>query len=61
MKYPQLADHLSTFLGEMLFHTSDLGMPADAKKVAQALLCQNTALCKISEDLVFTAPKKLLP
>jgi 5-methylthioribose kinase len=58
-KYPKLADHLSTFMAEMLFRTSDLGMPADAKKAAQALLCQNTALCKISEDLIFTDPYRI--
>ena len=61
VKYPQLADHLSTFLAEMLFRTSDLGMPADAKKAAQALLCQNIALCKISEDLIFTDPYRIAP
>jgi 5-methylthioribose kinase len=61
VKYPQLADHLSTFLAEMLFRTSDLGMPADAKKTAQALLCHNTALCKISEDLIFTDPYRIAP
>jgi 5-methylthioribose kinase len=59
VKYPKLADHLSTFMAEMLFRTSDLGMPADAKKAAQALLCQNTALCKISEDLIFTDPYRI--
>jgi 5-methylthioribose kinase len=61
IKYPQLADHLSTFLAEVLFRTSDLGMPADAKKAAQALFCQNTALCKISEDLIFTDPYRIAP
>jgi len=61
LKYPRLADHLSTFLAEMLFRTSDLGMPAGAKKVAQALLCQNNALCKISEDLIFTDPYRVAP
>jgi 5-methylthioribose kinase len=45
----------------MLFRTSDLGMPADAKKASQALLCQNTALCKISEDLIFTDPYRIAP
>jgi 5-methylthioribose kinase len=59
VKYPKLADHLSTFMAEMLFRTSDLGMPADAKKAAQALLCQNAALCKISEDLIFTDPYRI--
>jgi 5-methylthioribose kinase len=59
--YPRLADHLSSFLAEMLFRTSDLGMPAGAKKAAQALLCQNSALCKISEDLIFTDPYRVAP
>jgi 5-methylthioribose kinase len=34
-------------------------MPADTKKAAQALFCQNTALCKISEDLIFTDPYRV--
>ncbi len=59
--YPQLADHVSTFLAEMLFRTSDLGMPAATKKAAQALFCQNTTLCKISEDLIFTDPYRIAP
>jgi 5-methylthioribose kinase len=61
IRYPRLADHLSTFMAEMLFRTSDLGMPADAKKTAQALFCHNTALCKISEDLIFTDPYRTAP
>src|SRR3981189_2175057 len=61
VKYPQLAGHLSTFLAEMLFRTSDLGMPADAKKAAQALLCKKSPLCKISEDLIFTHPYRIAP
>jgi 5-methylthioribose kinase len=59
VKYPQLSDHLSTFMAETLFRTSDLAMPADTKKAAQALFCQNTALCKISEDLIFTDPYRV--
>jgi 5-methylthioribose kinase len=61
VKYPQLADHLSTFMAEVLFRTSDLAMPAHAKKAAQTLFCQNTALCKISEDLIFTDPYRIAP
>ena len=45
----------------MLFRTSDLAMPADAKKAAQALFCHNTALCKISEDLIFHATPTVAP
>jgi 5-methylthioribose kinase len=61
VKYRQLADHLSTFMAEMLFRTSDLAMHADAKKAAQAVFCNNTALCKISEDLIFTDPYRIAP
>jgi 5-methylthioribose kinase len=61
VRYPQLADHMSTFLAETLFRTSDLGMPAAAKKATQALFCQNSALCKISEDLIFTDPYRMAP
>ncbi len=60
-RYPQLANHMSTFLAEMLFRTSDLSMPAAAKKTTQALFCQNSALCKISEDLIFTDPYRTTP
>jgi 5-methylthioribose kinase len=59
VKYPRLSDHLSTFMAETLFRTSDLAMPADTKKAAQSLFCQNTALCKISEDLIFTDPYRV--
>jgi 5-methylthioribose kinase len=59
--YPLLADHVSTFLAEVLFRTSDLGMTAAVKKEAQALFCQNTTLCKISEDLIFTDPYRVAP
>jgi 5-methylthioribose kinase len=61
VRYPDLADHLSTFMAEMLFRTSDLFLPADAKRTAQALFCHNTALCKISEDLIFTDPYRVAP
>jgi 5-methylthioribose kinase len=61
VRYPQLADHMSTFLAETLFRTSDLSMPAAAKKATQALFCQNSALCKISEDLIFTDPYRIAP
>jgi 5-methylthioribose kinase len=54
--YPKLADHLATFMAETLFATSDLGQPAAAKKKGMALFCDNTELCRITEDLVFTDP-----
>lgn len=54
--YPELADHLATFLARTLFATSDLGQPAAAKKADMAVFCGNTELCKITEDLVFSDP-----
>jgi 5-methylthioribose kinase len=54
--YPKLADHMATFMAETLFATSDLGQPAAAKKKGMALFCDNTELCRITENLVFTDP-----
>jgi 5-methylthioribose kinase len=53
--YPQLADHLSTYLAQTLFHGSDLYLDADVKKQAVASTI-NSELCKITEDLIFTYP-----
>jgi len=53
--YPQLADHLSTYLAQTLFHGSDLYLSADTKKQAVAGTT-NSELCKITEDLIFTYP-----
>jgi len=47
---------IGDFLAETLFRTSDLALPAADKKAEMALFSQNTALCKITEDLVFTDP-----
>jgi 5-methylthioribose kinase len=59
--YPKLAEDISTFMARTLFHTSDLAMPAAAKKAEIAKFAANTALCKITEDLVFTDPYWLAP
>jgi 5-methylthioribose kinase len=56
-----LADHLSTFLAESLFKTSDLYLPADRKKALMGEFCGNIELCKITEDLVFTDPYRISP
>jgi 5-methylthioribose kinase len=59
--YPKLAEDVSTFMAETLFHTSDLSMSAAAKKAEIAKFAGNSALCKITEDLVFTDPYWLAP
>src|SRR3954454_8305066 len=50
IRYPQFADHITTFLAETLFHTSDLGLPAAEKKRRIAVFAGNAALCQITED-----------
>jgi len=54
-RYPLFAEHISTFLANTLFFTSDLGMNQQEKKV-QAGRFINPELCKITEDLIFDDP-----
>ncbi|NBB70770.1 MAG: S-methyl-5-thioribose kinase [Alphaproteobacteria bacterium] len=54
--YPKLAEHVAELLAETLFKTSDLHLAAADKKQKMKFFCDNTALCKITEDLIFTDP-----
>jgi 5-methylthioribose kinase len=54
-KYPDFAEHISTFMANLLFFTSDLFLSAADKK-AMAIQFNNPELCKITEDLIFTEP-----
>jgi 5-methylthioribose kinase len=54
--YPRFVDHITTFMAQTLFLNSDLAVPAAQKKHGIAAFCGNHALCKITEDLVFTEP-----
>ncbi len=54
-RLPLFADHISTFLANTLFHTSDLYLTGLEKKTLQARFI-NPHLCKIQEDFVFTNP-----
>jgi 5-methylthioribose kinase len=56
IRYPSLGEHLGSYLASTLFHTSDLHLPADAKKSRMAQFLGNTAMCKITEDLIFDEP-----
>jgi 5-methylthioribose kinase len=58
---PNFADHMSTFLANSLFKTSDLYLPAARKKQLMGEFAANIALCKITEDLVFTDPYRIAP
>ena len=53
--FPNLADHLSTFLVRTLLSTSDLVLGHKEKK-DQVKAFINPELCEITEDLVYTEP-----
>ncbi len=61
IRYPRFADDIARFMAETLFRTSDLCLPAAEKKARIAAFCGNTALCKITEDLIFTEPYMVAP
>jgi 5-methylthioribose kinase len=58
-RYPAFVEHIGEFMARSLFFTSDLAMPAERKKALTALFCDNTELCKITEDLIFTDPYRV--
>jgi 5-methylthioribose kinase len=55
-QYPRFVDDITTFMARTLFFSSDLAISAAAKKEAIAAFAGNHALCKITEDLIFTDP-----
>ena len=57
--YPKFADDMSTFMARTLFFTSDLALTAGKKKAMIAAFSGNAALCKITEDLIFTDPYRV--
>ncbi len=57
--YPAFVDHITTFIARTLFFSSDLALPAAQKKEAIAAFAGNHALCKITEDLIFTDPYRV--
>jgi 5-methylthioribose kinase len=54
--YPRFVEDITTFLARTLFFSSDLAVSAAQKKEGIAALAGNHALCKITEDLIFTDP-----
>src|ERR1700736_2601646 len=54
--YPRFVEDITTFLARILFLSSDLAVPAAQKKEGIATFSGNHALCKITEDLIFTEP-----
>src|SRR3954464_13703781 len=58
-QYPRFVDDITTFMARTLFFTSDLAVSAAEKKQGIAAFAGNHALCKISEDLIFTDPYRV--
>ncbi|MCP4178415.1 MAG: S-methyl-5-thioribose kinase [bacterium] len=54
-EYPNFTNHISTFLANQLFFTSDIYLNSEAKK-KNVVQFYNYELCKITEDLIFTDP-----
>lgn len=54
--YPKMAADLGLFLARTLFFTSDLHLTPPVKREKTAQYLTNTAMCKISEDLIFDEP-----
>lgn len=54
--YRSVGEHLGLFLARTLFNTSDLRLLGSEKKERMALFLANTAMCQISEDLIFDEP-----
>jgi 5-methylthioribose kinase len=57
--YPRFVEDVTTFLARTLFFSSDLALPAAEKKEGIAAFAGNHALCKITEDLIFTDPYRV--
>ncbi|MCK1627473.1 S-methyl-5-thioribose kinase [Bradyrhizobium sp. 160] len=58
-QYPRFVDDITTFMARTLFFTSDLALSAAEKKQGIAAFAGNHALCKITEDLIFTDPYRI--
>ena len=54
-KFPNFSDHISTYLAKTLFYTSSLYLQSDEKRELINQFNDNTELCKLTEDFVFTS------
>jgi 5-methylthioribose kinase len=61
VEYPKFAADIAEFLAATLFNTSVLAGSAAEHKARIGLFAPNIALCKITEDLVFTDPYREAP
>ena len=56
IEYPKFAEHISSFLANTLFKTSSLYLSSSDKRMLISQFIDNSELCKLTEDFVFTAP-----
>lgn len=61
VEYPNFAADIAEFVSQTLFNTSVLAGSAGEHKRRVELFASNTALCAITEDLVFTDPYREAP
>lgn len=59
--YPHLAAHLGDYLANIIFRTSDLALPAAARRARAAAMADNSGMYKFMEDLAYTEPYMLHP
>jgi 5-methylthioribose kinase len=57
--YPHFVEQVTTFMARTLFFSSNLAVSAAEKKEGIAAFAGNHALCKITEDLIFTDPYRI--
>jgi len=60
MRFPRFVDHITTFLVNSLFYTSDLYLTGPEKKLLEARFV-NEQLRKLQEDFVYTNPFRESP
>lgn len=56
IEYPEFADHISTYLANCLFGTSDFSLQPSKKREMVAYFSRNVELCEITERLIFNEP-----
>jgi 5-methylthioribose kinase len=59
IEYPLFASHIAEFMAQTLFNTSALATTAAEHKRRIWSFADNSELCKITEDLVFTDPYRV--
>ena len=54
--YPNFSKHISSYLANTLFKTSSLYLSSSEKNKLVSAFIDNSELCKLTEDFVFSAP-----